>query len=186
MTSPTCPLPLFPDKSNCSGTGVCVDETHCACPPGWSGSGDFVLGEPSCSIYLDAVKALWAVGLPFFLIVAMLGIANARKALSLVKPGESRFFNYYMWNAMSYFSSGVGFGGCAILKIIDPSTQIAQDAVVTVIFWFGYVGESILVVGSFIYLDSKKTKETDLLCVPIELVTEHSELELFIFLSWVL
>jgi hypothetical protein len=117
-----------------------VNETHCACPPGWSGSGDFVLGASSCSISLEAVKALWAIGLPLFLIVTMLGIGNAHKALSLVKPGESRFFNYSMWNAMSYFSMGVGLGGCAILKVIDPSTQIGQDVLVTVFFSFGYAG----------------------------------------------
>jgi hypothetical protein len=92
------------------------------------------------------VKALWAFGLPCFIFVAILGIANAQKALSLVKPGESRFFNYYMWNAMSYFSMGGSFGACAVLKIIDPSIQIGQDALVTVFFGLGYGGTSNVVI----------------------------------------
>jgi len=86
--SPECPYAPVPLTHAC-GDGTCISALACSCPAGYTGAGDFVLGEPSCIINMQAVAVLWAICAAAWIIV---GVFAAYCLVLLVKqpPKVSR------------------------------------------------------------------------------------------------
>ncbi|KAH9257897.1 hypothetical protein BASA81_003916 [Batrachochytrium salamandrivorans] len=157
-----CPNALAPLSEACGGGGVCVDAHTCLCPPGWSGRGDFVFGEPNCNIYLDAIRYEWVVVLLLRLLLLFAALNSARKSVHQNKLSGKPFFQSVSFGfSLGFAVDALAFGACAILKIIHPETQIGQDPGVTVAFvvgFFGFGAGMSLFMFAFVELNSKSLR----------------------------
>jgi len=139
----SCPQPLAPDTAICGNGGTCVpEENRCACVNGWSGRGDFVFGEPSCNIYLPAIKYMWIPALVVHLLVLPLAIDHVvRSAMKLrsVRKGSDggrTLIRSFVFGLLMLLCN-VFIAATALLKINHPDETIGTDPAVTTTFFIG-------------------------------------------------
>jgi hypothetical protein len=133
-----CPIPLAPDNTVCGNGGSCIpDENRCACINGWSGRGDFVLGEPSCNMYLPAIQHLWIPVFVIHLLVAPFSFEYVfRVLLKCSKIGFQKLKHQVGFGLLN-LTTNLGIAATAIQKYRFPNQTIGTDVGVTVSFSIG-------------------------------------------------
>jgi hypothetical protein len=133
-----CPPLLPPMMANCSGIGVCVSSTYCACPEGFTGRGDFAYNSPSCTMHVRTIQGLysfWAFvnfGAVIFALYYLMKKLQQRKHVY-----EFRDLSPFVLGVCSLASfSFMGTSGA--IRAAFPDTQtIGTNAAVTVCYFLG-------------------------------------------------
>jgi hypothetical protein len=123
------------DNGNCH-----LDTGICDCAPGWTDRGDLgpSIDEDSlCDVNIAAIQSLYALVLASN---ALLFIAAVFKLYSSRKNGELRWKHWRRWLwALNQLISVLFLAAFAILKIVDPVTNLVQPSSPTsvVLYSFG-------------------------------------------------
>ena len=142
MGEEACPPTLVPLAAPCPN-GQCANSTRfCACPPGWTGLGDFSAGQ-HCLLRVQAVQGLWSVACVgnavAVAVTAWFTLAERSKALAL-PAGErhrQRLRIVYGVLVTSYHSAFVVVGA---LRASAPETRaVGSDPTTTTVFSLGAV-----------------------------------------------
>lgn len=153
----SCPPILAPETANCSGRGECLSATVCDCLPGWTGHGDFVFSQPTCSVNLDVIRGLWgacaAVNAALFLFAIYYLIQKTAQ-----QKTRSKSPKVY---GICTFTQGLAMLITGSLRASAPERVIGTDTAVTVFFFIGSTACWIaahVFIYSFISLAIKQTR----------------------------
>ena len=157
-----CPIPLAPDNVVCGHGGICLPENaSCACADGWSGRGDFVFGEPSCNIYLPAIKYLWVPVFVVHLSVLPFSVRYLTKIVSKASSGTFETARTSFIFGLCMVFANTFMAATAILKYLNPDQTLGTDGAVTTTFFIGsstfYAGAT-MAVWLFLQINMKNAK----------------------------
>jgi len=130
-----CPPTLYPLAEACGSNGQCVSAVECACPEGFTGTGDFVAGSPSCIINVQAVQVLWGLTAAAWL---CMGVYVVHCLVLFVRyPPRASIKRKVFFLLLTLLCSAT-FGFVGIARASDPlNTAIGTHQATTVAFAFG-------------------------------------------------